>query len=443
MAVAGSSYAVGDIVQLVLLITGPLSSEAILGGTIQSLAVLAGSAILVGAMLTTPIGWGSGRQRVQYWLDVSIVMVAATTFGCYSFVAGPPGPTTFLLGLLTGPGIFLVGVFAIVKLALGENPPMTWAAGLAASAAATLEAVVQAISHPLLEHARLSWHLGLTVIASALLTTAARLQELQAGSRHSRRKHRRELRLRALPYAAIASTNMLLAGILAGSRLDGRVWIAIGGTIASSGLVVGRQLVAFADNKRLLDELDATVCELREMMHERDELTAQLHHKAFHDGLTGLPNRVQFAERLRNVCEETAGAGQVAVMLVDLDNFKPVNDTFGHGVGDELLVAVAQRMRRCVGETDLVARIGGDEFGILIERPGQDIEELAQRIITAMARPYWLATTAASITASVGVALAHHGSVSVEQLLADADAAMYEAKHSGKSSYRLSLTGLT
>jgi diguanylate cyclase (GGDEF)-like protein len=442
MAVAGSSYAVGDIIQLILFITRPLDSEVMLGGAMQSLAVLAGTAFLVGAMLTVPAGPSSGRQRVQYWLDVSIVMAAATTFGCYSAIGGPVSPTNLLLGLLTGPGVFLVGVFAVVKLVLGENPPMALTAGLVTGAAATLEAVLQAIYPILINHGWLSWHLGLTLIANSLLTIAARTQQLRVRRRHVALKRSCTRRVSMLPYAATVSTNVFLVVILASRDLEWQVWIVISGTIISTALVIIRQLAAFADNKRLLDELHTVLCDLHETMRERDELTAQLRHKAYHDGLTGLSNRTLFTDRLRTACEGPAGACQIAVFLIDLDGFKPVNDTFGHGVGDEVLVAVAQRMRNCVGETGLVARIGGDEFGILIERSDQDIEQLAQRIVAAIARPYQLSTAVAVITASVGVALAHRRPVSAKQLLVDADAAMYETKHSGKSGYCLSLTRL-
>lgn len=440
MVIAGCCYAAGDGVQLGLLVSGRFDDVVVFGGHAQSVLILVGSVILVGALLLTPAGWTQRRRRIQYWLDVVIVLVAGTAFGGYAFVAGPAGPVTFALALLTGPGIYLVGGFAIVRAALAEVPPMTLAAGLTVGAAATLEAALQATLRLLVEHGPLSWFLGLTQIASILLVAGARIQQLQnvryrLVSRHpdASPSSPRE-RFTVLPYLAIAVTNLLLVAVLAGRGLDGHVWVVILGATLSTGLVVARQVLASADNQHLVTVLDSTVSQLRQMMRERDELTAQLHHKAYHDVLTGLPNRAMFTDRLQALCEEP-GTGPVAVMLVDLDDFKPVNDSYGHSVGDQVLVEAAARMQRCVGPDGLVARIGGDEFGILLQRPGDDVDELARRVLVAVSRPYPVAA-AASISASIGVAEAHQPA-DPRHLITGADEAMYAAKHSTKGTYRI------
>jgi diguanylate cyclase (GGDEF)-like protein len=440
-AVCGCCFAAGDMVQLGLLARGRFDSEVVLGAVPQSLLVLVGSVILVGALLTTSAGWSQRQRRIQYWLDVVIVLIAATTFGGYSFVAGPAGPATLALGLLTGPGVYLVGAFAIVRAALAEIPPMTGAAGCTVCAAASLEAMTQAISWLLVDHGRLSWLIGLTLLASTLLAAGARIQQLhpiprsQEPGRAGGQPDQPQGRLVVLPYVAIASTNVLLVVVLAAGNSGGRVWIVIAGTITSTGLVVARQLLAFAENRQLIQALDASVARLRATMGERDQLTAQLHHKAYHDALTGLPNRALFTERLRARCGEP-DAGLVAVIIVDLDDFKPINDTHGHGVGDQVLAEAAARMQRCAGPGNLVARIGGDEFAILVQRPDPDIDELARGILKAVSCPIVFGAATASISASVGIAAAQDAP-DAEQLLADADKAMYAAKHSAKGTYQV------
>jgi diguanylate cyclase (GGDEF)-like protein len=442
IAITGSCYAAGDLVQLSLLASGQFDQEAMFGGTVQSTLLLAGTAIAVGALLTTPSGWSRRRRRAQHWLDVLIVLAAATAFGDYTTVAGPDRPALFVLALLTGPGLYLVGVLAIARAALAAISPITLAAGLVVGTAATLEAVLQAIFRLLIDQGQLSWFLGLTTFASTLFTAGARIQQLQVRSRrqpprHAERQHGQPRgHFCALPYLALASTNLLLLHVLTTKNLDDRVWIIVAGSVISTSLVVARQLLASTDNWRLVQTLDATVSQLRQTMRERDELTTRLHHKAYHDPLTGLPNRALFTDRLHALCDQP-GTGPVAVMLVDLDDFKPVNDTYGHGVGDQLLAEAAARMQECAGPNDLVARLGGDEFGILIQGPRSDVDELARQVLTAVSRPYMLATATASITASIGIAAADHAP-DAQQLLTDADRAMYAAKHSVKGTYRVS-----
>lgn len=438
---AGVCYTVGDVVQLGLLTGGRLDAEALFGGPWQSIAVLAGTIVFVGALVTTPAGWRTRQRRIQYWLDVVIVLMTATTFGGYSFAAGPAGPVTVALGLLTGPGLFVVGVFAIVRATLAQVPPMTRAAGAAVGVAASVEAVTQAISQLLVDHDRLSWQKGLTLLASTVLAAGARIQQLQSGDRWSASGRAGgppdppRGRSSVLPYLAIVSTNILQVVVLATRRLDGHAWVVVVGTIISTGLVVARQLLAFADNRRLVQTLDTTVSHLRVTMRERDQLTTQLHHKAYHDALTGLPNRASFGDRLGTVCGGPE-AGPVAVMVVDLDDFKPVNDTYGHAVGDQVLIEVAVRMQRCAGSGDMVARIGGDEFGVLVQQAGADLDQLARRVLTALSCPIVITPVTVSISASVGIAVTRHA-LDAQQLLVDADQAMYAAKYSTKGTYRV------
>jgi diguanylate cyclase (GGDEF)-like protein len=162
--------------------------------------------------------------------------------------------------------------------------------------------------------------------------------------------------------------------------------------------------------------------------------TDQFRHGALHDPLTGLPNRVLLQQRIEHAAQRARRSHtNAAILFVDLDRFKQVNDTHGHLVGDELLLAVAQRLARLVRPGDTLARFAGDEFVFLCEdlsRPG-DVEALAKRVDEAFAKPFLLFGIEVSTSASVGVAFAGPGEDISDELVAQADIAMYQAKRKG------------
>ena len=164
---------------------------------------------------------------------------------------------------------------------------------------------------------------------------------------------------------------------------------------------------------------------------ERRRLEEQLTHQAFHDPLTGLANRALFRDRVSHALALAQRRGSpVTVIFLDLDDFKKVNDSLGHGEGDRLLIAVAERFLACARSADTVARLGGDEFAILIEgAEGQD--GLPDRLATAMSHPFSLSGNQVRATASIGVASASPGD-RADDLLRNADMAMYAAKRHGK-----------
>jgi diguanylate cyclase (GGDEF)-like protein/PAS domain S-box-containing protein len=173
---------------------------------------------------------------------------------------------------------------------------------------------------------------------------------------------------------------------------------------------------------------------------ERRGLEAQLVHRAFHDELTGLANRALFTDRVAHALARQARRPDgVAVVFCDLDGFKTVNDTLGHAAGDELLVAVAARLADCAREVDTVARLGGDEFAILLEdQPDQSgPARVAQRVLDALAEPFDVRGTPVAVTASIGIAFATTQAQTADDLLRNADIAMYTAKGAGKSRYEL------
>jgi diguanylate cyclase (GGDEF)-like protein len=170
---------------------------------------------------------------------------------------------------------------------------------------------------------------------------------------------------------------------------------------------------------------------------DRVALQNQLAYNAYHDALTGLPNRALFGERLEQALHQRSAVRHPpAVIFLDLDWFKEVNDAEGHAVGDELLIEAAARLRTAVRVGDTVARFGGDEFAALVHTgpqgpQGRGAHEVADRLHEALTRPYLLAAGRFVVGASVGVAFWRPG-MSAAHLLREADLAMYEAKGEGK-----------
>ncbi|MDO9285509.1 MAG: bifunctional diguanylate cyclase/phosphodiesterase [Aquabacterium sp.] len=169
------------------------------------------------------------------------------------------------------------------------------------------------------------------------------------------------------------------------------------------------------------------------MARKLREANEELQRAVFHDGLTQLPNRRLMLERLQAIAQRCdAGGTQAALLFIDLDGFKPVNDLFGHGFGDAVLCEISHRLLSVAREGDTVARLGGDEFAILLADIGsaEAAQQLAQRAVTAIQAPIQLARREARLSASVGIAV-YPGDGAADKLLAAADAAMYEAKRGG------------
>jgi diguanylate cyclase (GGDEF)-like protein/PAS domain S-box-containing protein len=178
---------------------------------------------------------------------------------------------------------------------------------------------------------------------------------------------------------------------------------------------------------------------------EKKQADEMIWRQANFDMLTGLPNRRMLRERLEHEIRQTTRAGcSLALLLIDLDHFKEVNDTLGHLVGDDLLVEAARRISACTRESDTVARLGGDEFTVILTRitDPKHVETVAEKIITHLAEPFQLGDSVAYISASVGITLCPDDADEAEALLKNADQAMYVAKRQGRNRFSHFTQGL-
>ncbi|MEO8033684.1 MAG: EAL domain-containing protein [Acidobacteriota bacterium] len=233
---------------------------------------------------------------------------------------------------------------------------------------------------------------------------------------HERPQERVQLMSRLLEVRTLESVELQLR------RRDGdRVWALQNLSISGSGAeaVIHSTVVDISDRKRAEEQIE---------FH------------AYHDVLTGLPNRKLFTDRLTlNITHCRRAGTPLAVMFVDLDHFKTINDTLGHTAGDDLLLEMSRRLQHCVRADDTVARIGGDEFTIVLAelRHPEDAAAVADKLLAAVRVPMILAGVPVEITASVGIALYPNDGHDAESLLRNADSAMYRAKESGRSNYQL------
>jgi diguanylate cyclase (GGDEF)-like protein len=235
-------------------------------------------------------------------------------------------------------------------------------------------------------------------------------------------------------------THAVLAMLPGDDRIVGTIMLANRvGVVRSFDAEDLKLFEALANNTSValqFDRLEQSVWQLR-------ELQEQLQHQAFHDPLTDLANRSLFVNQVKDSLARDHG--QVAVLFVDLDDFKTVNDTLGHAVGDELLMAIARRLRGCVLPTDVLARLGGDEFAILLQQVG-DAEDagkaVADRIVHALNHPVAAGDKRIPVRVSIGIATGRPGVEHADEVIRNADVAMYHAKRSGKGRAALFEVGM-
>ncbi|WP_433087627.1 putative bifunctional diguanylate cyclase/phosphodiesterase [Dactylosporangium sp. CA-052675] len=365
------------------------------GGSLQ-LLLDSGTVMITVAL----VAWHFSFRHAEAWAKVSGSVWPAVV----AVVAGCASIAVFVKLASTGIGAIERGALRILAVATG----VAAAAGAMAPAYAAFPAISDG-------------HVT-TALASVFIAFAADRQRRAADLPPPPPLPAR--RWSVLPYLAVAAANGLL--LVADQGPDGRVLTA--GTVLLTLVVVARQIHAFRDNARLLETVDRTVAQLREA---RDQLASQ----AAQDALTGLGNRRLLARRM----EEMSGTPphRLHLAIIDLDDFKQVNDRLGHNVGDELLRAVAVRLTGVVGTAGTVVRLGGDEFAILTDAEPCAADALAARLADALQQPLTAGTVELMVRASIGLTDAEGpegpaGSADSRELLRRADVAMYAAKDRGK-----------
>ncbi|MDI6104716.1 EAL domain-containing protein [Actinoplanes sp. NEAU-A12] len=413
---AGASFTVGDAYQSLQILISP-GEPSLTGGAVQTVCFAVGMSSNVIACLIFPQGLRTVREKFVFWLDATTVLVGGGVVAwCFAFNPLDGSHTDRVTASVTA-ALVLVATFSATKVALIHNPPMARIAAWPMVSAAMVQGVSTFLpgDFQTLDHA---YVYVIRLLPSVLIAIGPWIQVIvvRSGDPRSCAK-RRPYSL--LPYGMIAVTFVvffLMLPEVASSQLVG----ATIGVVVITCLVAGRQLVAFHDNMKLIGRLDVALGELRDQ-------EAQLREQASTDGLTGLANRTHFSAELTRLlnCESS-------LLLIDLDDFKTVNDTMGHAAGDALLVIVAARMTEAVRAGDLVCRLGGDEFAVLLPSTGPDAAgAVAEQILRHLAEPIVLLQHTLVTRASAGVTGARPGD-DPSILLSNADIAMYEAKRRGK-----------
>ncbi|GAA3398415.1 putative bifunctional diguanylate cyclase/phosphodiesterase [Cryptosporangium minutisporangium] len=392
---------------------------------------LVGLVCAVIAMLLIPGAPRDRFGRLRMLLD-GVVAAAALSGVVWMLVLNPliegagSVPSPFLMAYpVAATGVLAVGVVLLA------GQPVRWTTAVTRVTAGVVALTLSLLLEMMSAVADQPWLYALSLdgylIAAALLALAARAPLPDDQERIWQPAGAGML----LPYAPVAALFLTAAGFTAaGQTLDPP---ATGSALIMTAAVLARQLLALRANARLTEDLAAQ--------------RAQLIFEATHDALTALPNRARLQAALADLAQAegdpdpdgTAATSvqQSSLLMIDLDGFKSVNDTLGHATGDQLLVVVADRIRRAVaahGEDALPVRLGGDEFAVLRRGGGAPAAvELAQDLVLSIGTPMSLDGHPATVGASIGIAA--HGRA--ERMLHDADVALYEAKARGKGHYRL------
>ena len=430
---------------LMLRITGACTTTSYLTGALRSLTTPGnkgaataalnagigtfGCAVLVYACLTFRRDVRTASTQLRRWIDAVTTMVAALGALWYleadSLGRSGVSPSSIVLAIVVD-ALALVTVLALLQPAPASARPISMRSGGIGIAAIAVAVLVEVLLPHSIDKPWLRVVLALRLVTPFLAALAIWLERVRPIPDREKRP-RSPRRYTRVPYAAVVLTYLLLALSLWFGG-PARTWGIFAAACLVTTLVVVRQSMAFSDN-------DALVRELQQAVLAASELAEQLHQHAFHDNLTQLPNRALFGETLRNALVGTASPdGVVGVIVVDLDDFKLVNDRAGHSAGDAVLQEAATRLRGCLRTADTVARLGGDEFAVVLaDTDAASMGAAAERIVAAFALPFVMPDGNAFVGVSVGTALSAGSTNDGDTLLRHADIAMYEAKTSGKN----------
>ena len=396
---------------------GPAPSQRVALPTIGLYLGICG--LVLWAMLRLPAWRRSRGEWIRFGLDAGIVVLTVGELIWFFSLRRLDLWTTQTGSVLPVLAILVVGsvsAVAFVKVAFAGTGQLDRPALRVLSFGAALAATSGGLSPLLIDRPYLSSSFAAVSIAAFTIQLAANRQ--RHGDRRIAPERPVSRRLSVVPYVAVAAADALLLGTWAGAPGGHVVALC---AVAITALVVIRQITTLRDNAGLLRTVDA---HLRQMRRYQEQLA----HQVSHDTLTEIGNRAAFEER---VTARLADGSGFHVALLDLDDFKTVNDRLGHGTGDALLKAVSRRLLEGLRAEDTVARLGGDEFALLLPglAPG-DAAALLQRVVDHVQRPLLLAGHDMVARVSIGGTASRPGDTP-EELLRRADVAMYAAKAAG------------
>ncbi len=409
----------------------------------------------------THAGWGA----ILWWVGGSLVM--ATGIWAMHFV----GMLAFSLPIDLGYSVFwtvmsFLAALVVSGVALGLASGRTLGRGRLVAGSLAMGAGISGM-HYIGMHALdmvpgIVWHWGMVALSVVIAVAASAaalgiffwLRKVEDESRPLRQVI--AALVMGVAIAGMHYTGMEAAGFPVGSICRSADALGsdglAGGITLACGVVLLLALLTSQYDARVRRHARRMEVSLQQANADLQAANEELRQRAFIDPLTGLANRLLFEDRLNHAVARldrvkgsvsSRNAEKVAVLFIDLDGFKPVNDTYGHGAGDEVLKEVARRLNLEMRDSDTAARVGGDEFLLLIEAAGgpADCMALARRIVASIARPYDLGTDRVTIAASIGIAI-HPDHGPGARLVSHADAAMYAAKAMGGSSYAVFEAGM-
>ena len=465
IAAAQLCYAVADIIYAVLevgLHEAPFPSVADFFYIVYYPLIFIGIRLLVDTRV-------SRYEGLKTFLDISIVMLASL-MGCVNYLLGPilisgaESPWLDQALSLAYPIGDLVLIWALMtllfRLPKGQHPGPLW---IMATSMTVMIVTDFVFGYQSLLGTYQGGLVDLGWIVTYLLTVIAGVCQGSLANRASRGDLNpyeglitslSQSIIQYIPYAwAVAAFWLLVYAHKEPLFMDFRLLAAGVGTII--GLVIVRQIIALAENQRLsarlsgaleqvkrqASDLETANLELQSEIIERKRAEQQLSFDALHDALTGLPNRTLFLDRLGWAIEYTRRRADCpfSILFMDLDSFKVINDSLGHNTGDEILKAIAERLKKSLRASDTIARLGGDEFVILLEdtRETRSAPLVARRLLADLVNPFEIQGRTVVTTASIGIVQDISDYAQSEDALRDADIAMYHAKTMGRARYEI------